>query len=124
MTPFQQGDLCSCNSVIITAQRLAWGQPNGSFRGKFHARLRGPQRPLAVSLAAARPQLVKGFPTPPKKLAVAMTLQSVPAAKEDQLVRRVCVLEKLTVTTGPQAQGCIRTTTPRVQSAAAARARQ
>lgn len=76
MTPFQQGDLCSCNSVITTAKRLAWGQPSGSFHGKFRARRRGgrgPQRPLAVALAAARPQQVKGFPAPPKKLAVAMS---------------------------------------------------
>lgn len=28
MTPFQQGDLCSCNSVTTTTRSLAWRQPS------------------------------------------------------------------------------------------------
>lgn len=124
ITAFQQTDLCSCNSVITTAQSLAWGQPSRTFPGKFRARRRGSQRPLAAALSASGPQLVKGFPAPPKKHAVAMNPPGRSRSRGGSVGQKRVRPREVKGYGGTTGQGCLRTTTPRVQRAAAARARQ
>lgn len=53
-----------------------------------------PQRPLAAILAVARPQLVKGFPAPPEKLAGPLNPPGRSHCREDRLVRSLRALGK------------------------------
>lgn len=63
-----------------------------------------PQRPLAATLAVARPQLVKGFPAPPEKLAGPLNPPGRSRSRGDRLVRNLRAPKEL----GPHA----RTTDP------------